>query len=237
MAEEQSSLRSAIDKIMGWPAGGSSGQGGLGGGTGGQGGAVDLAPAPRPADETISAISNVVPEAVADPFATQLAAIQAQNAALSAKLAPTAATAAAATRPAGLGEGKPWLTYEQQMRQDYAQSGVTDAYAEKRIADRLAEGGYTAQTMFDPAIHSPSAQAKEIAARPANFQTVTTTTGNPITAGINTSRGRPVAPAQQLYSVSRDQNMRPINPGSRAPWQASAQYWRDLDAYTKAGGK
>lgn len=29
---------------------------------------------------------------------------------------------------------------------------------------------------------------------------------------------------------------KPVNPGPRAPWQASAQYWKDLDAYKASGG-
>ena len=99
MAEEQSSLRSAIDKIMGWPAGGegSSGQGGQGG-AGITGGPVSLA-APKPFSDIRSEISNVIAPAAPSPFEAQLAGLQAQNAALSAKLAPSQAAAPAVAAP------------------------------------------------------------------------------------------------------------------------------------------
>jgi hypothetical protein len=92
MAEEQSSLRTAIDQIMGWPAGG--GQQGAGGTTSSPG----FGPAPAPSGPvnlgTVSNVANAVPEAVADPFEAQLAEIRAQNDALAASLASTATPAA-----------------------------------------------------------------------------------------------------------------------------------------------
>jgi hypothetical protein len=95
MAEQQSSLRTALDSIMGWPAGG---------GTQTQGGTTEGGVVPRTTDVvnlgTTSTLENVVPEAVADPFAAQLAEIQAQNDALSASLAASATPAAPAAAPA-----------------------------------------------------------------------------------------------------------------------------------------
>ena len=99
MAEEQqSSLRQAVDKIMGWPAVQNRSQG-----------PVQLGDL-KPFNETKSYINNVIPEAVADPFMAKLDAIRAQNAALSTKFAPAAASASAvapvaASAPAPYGYG------------------------------------------------------------------------------------------------------------------------------------
>ena len=84
MAEEQSSLRKAVDSIMGW----------------GQQPQAQQGPVQLTKPLTTSAISNVITPAAPSPFESQLAGIQAQNAALSAKLAPAAIAPAAAVASA-----------------------------------------------------------------------------------------------------------------------------------------
>ena len=105
MAEEQSSLRTAIDAIMGWPAGQSGkAQGGA------PGGAVQM-PAPslgigNDINATGAAIANTVPVAAPDPLAAQLAEIKAQTAELQRLTAPAAASTPAVA---------PLLSYDQYL--------------------------------------------------------------------------------------------------------------------------
>ena len=198
-----------MSRIMGAPAGGAQQASDV----------VEMAPQTpysQQPETTTPATSLNISNTPFDPYAAeaaQLEAMQAQTAALQSQVAGTTGT----TRPAGLGEGKPWLTYADQLRSDLRRSEATGTHAnalDRLINNTLSAGGYTEQTMFDPAIHSPSAEAREIAARPANWQPSAAT----------------AAPAQK--SALR----KPVNPGPRAPWQQSAQYWKDLETYKRAGG-
>ena len=139
MAEEQqpSSLRSAIDRIMGWQPGGS-------GAEGQQQGPVTLA-APTPfssadvgnAINTVSAISNEVPAVAADPFAAELAAIRAQNVALQSQIAAPAASSSAAPAP--------MLSYDQYVAQ---QSAANQGRA--AIPKNVSAIGYNQYTLAQP---------------------------------------------------------------------------------------
>jgi hypothetical protein len=163
MAEEQeSSLRQAMNAIMGWPAGGGATTP-TGGGT--TQGAVNL-PAATPFSTTnlgtTAAISNVVPAAAPDPFAAELAAIQAQNAVLASQLglggstgaaispaaaAPTRRDTREASRDARLAAAAPATTAadsEAALRASMAASGVSQQAIDQHIAAMNSVSGGTA---------------------------------------------------------------------------------------------
>ena len=49
--------------------------------------------------------------------------------------------------------------------------------------------------------------------------------------------GAPAAGTVATGTVAATPMKAPVNPGPKAPWQASQQYWKDLEAYNAAGGK
>ena len=257
VSENYSSLREAVNRILGQPAGGTQQQG--------QGG-FDLAPKPSYSSD----LGNIATDATIsntpyDPYAEQnaadaasLAAIKAETAALT---APTAAASAEA--PAAAVSTAPVSTAP----------ALWKGYQEY-FSDRPEAMQYTGYKLGnnDPGVMSkmnwgklgnPYRFAEEygryLKTLPAEYQVVAGTgispdavrsgavhsvlMGNEIRKipGADYYQSNPVSAAQQAATTAAAAPAaaltKPVNPGPRAPWQASQQYWKDLEAYQKAGGK
>lgn len=199
MAEETSSLRQAIDKIMGWPAGGDSG-----------GGRPLLTP---PATDIN--VSNVIPDVVNTSPVTAAPAP-------AAPAATTPAAAAAVEKPGYHGV--------------YSSGAYNQGYAVGSQADPNQLIGVTMENYNDPWIQESIAglttQSGSAAGRAgwsslqANPEGILTSSRYDPNIAINS------AGSASPSSASKAVTKAPRNPGPKAPWQESQQYWKDLAAYT-----
>ena len=228
MAEEQSSLRSAIDRIMGWqPGGGAEGQQ-----QGQQQGPVTLAtPTPFSSADigntinTVSTISNEIPAAVAaDPFVAELSAIKAQNAALASQIAAPAAAAAAPVAAAATAAAAPVAATLTAAKPNYSMTLQDYQNMKHKESEQqyYAAGG---RGSFPSTAPNYGKSGQKMMVDPATGRSFDPTTGN---AG-------PLY--MQAKYVAAQTSGPPVNPGPSADWRASQAYWKNLEAYNKANPK
>ena len=197
--------------------------------------------------------------------AAQLEAMKAETAAINAKLAGGTAGTPASTTPqwatqyeTGTPESakSPYMIERDPVTGAYRakawdqdQRGLLDVTAQTLASDpalrRTMEwglGNYTTAGKVNPA-HLQYANELTSLFGTAGVPTSGAFTGYQRPAGYNTgaayAQGGYTAGPIQLNTVpagSSGAGTAPVNPGPRAPWQQSAQYWRDLDAWKKAGG-
>ena len=236
MAEEQSSLQQAMSRIMGAPAGGTDQN------------AVQLAAqTPYSALPTgTPATSLNISNTEFDPYAEQnarLAAMQAETAALQSQLTGGTAAAGGTAAPrnsAGLTQAE----FEAALGKSMAATPTTIREPGKFMAGAVAGQfstpenwnkyhslyGFTGDTLN---------RATEASMRMGAGSTMRQTSGTstPYSLSVVPAGGTGAsAGATGAVTAVKPALRKPVNPGPRAPWQQSAQYWRDLETYKKAGG-
>jgi hypothetical protein len=223
MPAEQSSLEQAMNRIMGAPAGGTP----QSAGTAQQANDVVLAPRTPYSQEletATPATSLSIGNTPFDPYAAeavQLAAMQAQTAALQSQIAGTGTTGTAAPAAAAAAAAAPKPVYSSSYTYGTTQPGTFKVGSQGDLSKMI---DVTPQNINDPWVRASLEDALlRNKTQPSTFSSLA------IPAYENILSNKP-------SWGSAGGLKKPVNPGPRAPWQASAQYWKDLEAYKKAGG-
>ena len=242
MAENQSSLQQAMARIMGTPAGGVPQTAG----TAQQAGDVELAPRTPYSQELATTTPSTtldVTNPEFDPYAEQkaeLEAMKAQTAAITAQITGGAAGGTPAsvtpTWPSQYKSGTPESAASPYMVE---RDPVTGAYRAKAW-DQDARGliDVNAQSLAQDAALR---RTMEWAMGPKVYGAVPGKTGQYANEVASLFQQAGVAPTGNFTGYTRPVGAssaqaaggKPVNPGPRAPWQQSAQYWKDLAAYNK----